>query len=65
MVTGEIKNGKLLITVDISEEAIAAAHPSETGKKLVVASTGGFTGFGPVKANVVVTVPNPAYVKAR
>lgn len=65
MVNGEIKGNKLILTVDIGDDAIAAAHPSETGKKLVVASTGGFTGFGPVKANVVVTVPNPAYVKAR
>ena len=37
----EIKDGKLIITVDVSEKAIAAAPPSSSGKTNLVASTGG------------------------
>ena len=37
----EIKGDKLIITVDGSEHAIAAAPPSSSGKTNLVASTGG------------------------
>jgi len=37
-----IKDGKLVITVDVSEKAIADAGPSSTGKTKTVASTHGY-----------------------
>lgn len=51
----EIKGDKLILTIDISEKALAAAKPSASGKTKVVATTGGFTGYGPVKVNCNVT----------
>ena len=38
----KIENGKLVITVDVSKEAISAAEPSTTGKTKTVATTRGF-----------------------
>ena len=37
-----IVDGKLVITVDVSPEALAAAQPSQSGKTKTVATTGGF-----------------------
>jgi hypothetical protein len=37
-----IKDGKLVITVDVSQEAISKAGPSSTGKTKTVASTHGY-----------------------
>lgn len=62
--TGEVKGDKLILTVDISEAALKAAAPSSQGKTLIVGGTGGFTGFGKVKASLNVTIPNPEYKKA-
>jgi hypothetical protein len=42
----EIRDGKLVITVDVSENAIAEAPASKTGKSRIVASTGGFVELG-------------------
>jgi hypothetical protein len=39
----------MVITVDISKEAIEAAPPSKTGKSKIVAGTGGFQKVGTVK----------------
>lgn len=57
----EQHDGKLIITVDVSETAIAAAPPSSTGKTLVIAGTNGFRRCGRVSINLNVTVPNPHY----
>lgn len=57
-VQGEIKGDKLILTIDISKEAMANAKPSSSGKTKILATTSGFTGFGPVKASLNVTVPS-------
>src|ERR1035437_4835741 len=50
------RNGdQLIITVDISKAALEAATASKSGKTRIVASTGGFTGEGPVKYSLNVT----------
>ena len=36
-----LKNGKLIIEVDVSKEALANAKPSNSGKSKLVSSTGG------------------------
>lgn len=51
----KIQDGKLVIIVDVSEKALAAAEPSKSGKSKVVATTRGFTGFGKVKLSMNVT----------
>lgn len=38
----KVENGKLVIIIDVSKEAIAAAEPSSTGKTKTVATTRGF-----------------------
>ena len=38
----EIKDGKLIITIDVSAKAVEAAQPSASGKTKTVATTGGF-----------------------
>ena len=38
----KVNGDKLVITVDVSAKAIAAAQPSKTGKTRIVSSTGGF-----------------------
>jgi hypothetical protein len=54
--TYEVKGNKLIITVDISDAALAAAKPSASGKTRVVASTGGFMAATPsVKFGLNVT----------
>lgn len=40
-ITTEVKDGKLLIAVDVSKATIAAAPPSSTGKSKSVASSHG------------------------
>lgn len=42
----EIKGDKLVITVDIGQQAIKAAPPSSTGKTNLVGSTSGYTRVG-------------------
>lgn len=39
----KVEGGRLIISVDVSPEAIANARISSTGKSKLVASTGGFT----------------------
>lgn len=57
----EQRDGKLVITIDVSDAAIAAARPSSTGKTLVVDGTNGFRHCGSVSINLNVTAPNPRY----
>ena len=57
----ERQGEKLVIVIDISEGAIAAAQPSSSGKTLMVASTNGFRRHGSVSINLNCTVPNPHY----
>ena len=40
-VAHEVRNGKLIITIDITPAACKAAPPSASGKTYLVASTGG------------------------
>jgi hypothetical protein len=42
----EIKNGKLVITCDVSKDAIKKAPMSKSGKNKLVASTHGFVVIG-------------------
>ena len=51
------KTKKLVLVIDISDEAIKNAKPSSSGKTKILATTSGFTGFGPVKASLNVTIP--------
>ena len=55
-VSFEVKNGKLIVTMDVGSAAFAKAPSSSTGKTKLVASTGGgvtvpvqVAGFGDVK----------------
>ena len=57
----EQSGGKIIITIDVSDQALAEAKPSTSGKTLVVASTNGFQRFGKVSINLNCTVPNPAF----
>ena len=57
----EQRDGKLIITVDIGDDAIASAQPSSSGKTLIVAGTNGFRRCGSVSINLNVTAPNPRY----
>ena len=40
-ITTELKNGKLVITIDVTAASLKAAKPSATGKTLIVASSQG------------------------
>ena len=51
-VKAEIKGDKLLIEIDVSKAALDAAELSKGGKMHIVATTGGFTGYGPVKLSL-------------
>ena len=51
-VKAEIKNDVLTITIDVSKAALDAAEASKSGKTHIVASTGGFAGYGPVKLSL-------------
>lgn len=44
----KIENGKMVITIDVSAEAVKNAQPSKSGKTRIVASTNGFTNYGNV-----------------
>ena len=44
----KIEGDKLVITIDVSAKALAAALPSKSGKTRLVASTNGFTNYGDV-----------------
>lgn len=57
----EQRGSEIVVTIDVSETAIAAAKPSSSGKTLLVASTAGFKRVGPVKVLLNCTVPNPDY----
>jgi hypothetical protein len=50
----DVKNlgDKLVITIDISKAALEAAELSKSGKRHLVASTGGFSGYGPVQLSL-------------
>lgn len=62
-----IANNKLTITIDLAKELV----PSSTGKSLIVASSGGWTGTAAevngqnVSVNVTAIVKNSAYVKGQ
>ena len=51
-VTAKIVNDKLVIEIDVSKAALEAAEASKSGKTHIVATTGGFTGYGPVKLSL-------------
>jgi len=53
----EHKGDKVLITVDVSADALAKAQPSKSGKTRLVATTSGFTRCGPVSLSLNVTAP--------
>ena len=57
----EQSGAKIVITIDVSDQALAEAKPSTSGKTLVGASTNGFQRFGNVSINLNCTVPNPAF----
>jgi hypothetical protein len=59
-VSHETKGNKLVITIDLSDEARAAAKPSSTGKTLLVAGTGGFVKIGDVSLSLNATIKKPA-----
>jgi hypothetical protein len=40
-VTHKVTGDKLVIEVDLSKKALAAARPSKTGKRLLIATTAG------------------------
>lgn len=54
-VSAKIEGDKLVITIDVSKAALEAAEPSKSGKTKVLASTGGFTGYGAVKLSLNAT----------
>jgi len=51
-VSAKVVGDKLVIEIDISKAALDAAEASKSGKTHIVASTGGFTGYGPVKLSL-------------
>ncbi len=55
-VHAEIKGDKLVITIDVSKAARDAAEVSKSGKSKLLATTGGFTGYGDVKLSLNATV---------
>jgi hypothetical protein len=48
----EIKDDKLILTVDVSSAAIDKAEPSKSGKTKVVGTTSGFVKVGPVSVSL-------------
>lgn len=52
----KLEGDKLIITIDVSEKAIAAAQPSKSGKTRLLASTNGFTNYGQVGLSLNATV---------
>lgn len=55
-IKGEMKGDLLIITIDCSKEAREKAGPSKSGKTKILATTGGFTGFGDVKVSLNATI---------
>lgn len=55
-IKGEVKGDTLVLTIDISEGARKSAQPSKSGKTKILATTGGFTGFGDVKVSLNATI---------
>jgi uncharacterized protein YaaQ len=54
--TAEVRDGKLVIIVDVSAKAIEGAQLSKSEKSKLLASTRGFTRFGNVALSMNVTV---------
>lgn len=52
-VSHAVENGKLIITVDLSADAIGKAPFSSTGKTKLVGSTGGSVALPPVEGKPV------------
>lgn len=52
----DIKDGKMVITIDVSKAALDAAQPSKSGKTRIVATTNGFTNYGPIGLSLNATV---------
>jgi hypothetical protein len=63
-IQGEIKDGKLILTIDVDHDTLQDASPSKSGKTLLVATTGGFTRFGAFGVSLNVTAPLPKAVAA-
>lgn len=61
MATIERKGDQLVITVDVSEASLKRAHPSSTGKRLLVDVIN--QQHGPLFIQGNVAVKNAAYVK--
>lgn len=55
-VKGELKGDILTLVIDTSKAARDAAKESKSGKTRLLATTGGFTGFGDVKVSLNATV---------
>jgi hypothetical protein len=55
-IKGELKGDILTLTIDVSKAARDAAQPSKSGKTKILATTGGFTGFGDVKVSLNATI---------
>lgn len=55
-VIGKIEGDKLVLVIDISAKSKEAAQPSKSGKTKVLATTGGFTGYGDVKVSLNCTI---------
>lgn len=55
-VSAKLEGDKLVITIDCSKAARDGAEPSKSGKTKVLATTGGFTGYGDVKLSLNATV---------
>jgi hypothetical protein len=53
--TMNVKNGKLIIEVHVSKEAVEKALPSSSGKTRLVSSTGGFVAVGDLRVGLNVT----------
>jgi hypothetical protein len=48
----EIKDNKLVLTVDVSPAAIEKSEPSKSGKSKMVGTTNGFVKVGPVSVSL-------------
>ena len=51
-VNAKVQGDKLIIEIDVSKAALEAAEASKSGKTHIVATTGGFSGDGPVKLSL-------------
>ena len=55
-VKGEMKGEILTLVIDCSKVARDGAKESKSGKTKLLATTGGFTGFGDIKVSLNATV---------